>query len=348
MSINGDIGPELLDAATIMMREVMCVEAGEHVLITADINTERREVDAIADASHRLGAKVVSMTLTPALPFQGRLADPYIPDPMIAAAQNCDVWVDVCMPYIGGSALYDRAMKNGRTRYLLAADIGASGIVRIFGKADLDQVLSISDMFSAFLAESSGKACRLMTPAGTDVRFQLAHPEGLAIKRASKPGGYFVPGTVVVIPELESVKGTIVCESAFHEFYTPLEQPYRFEVNGKIRSVSGGGAELEAMERALKRAGNGDYGYIVHFSCGFHPTARYTGKSFIEDQRVPGCDAVGFGLPPWVEGGGENHPDCVMRDQSFWIGDELIVDRGLIVSPPELARAAEGMALARN
>ena len=198
------------------------------------------------------------MTLAPPLPFQGGLANPYMPDPVTAAAQNCDAWIDLCMPYIAGAAVYDTAMKNGRTRYFLAADIGAGGIIRIFSKADLDQVFVVSDLFNALLAESAGKQCRFTTPLGTDVSFQLADPEGLAIERATKPGGYFVPGTVMVIPELDTVKGTVICESTFHEYYTALEEPYRFEVDGKIQSVSGGGTELKAIDRSLKRAGNGE------------------------------------------------------------------------------------------
>jgi leucyl aminopeptidase (aminopeptidase T) len=318
----------------------MCVVRGEHVLITTDTGTDRRAAIALQNAAHALGARVATMTLAPPLPFQGGLANPYMPDPVTAAAQNCDAWIDLCMPYIAGAAVYDKAMKNGRTRYFLAADIGAEGIVRLFARADLDQVFALSDAFNALLAESAGKRCRFTTPGGTDVRFTLADPEGLAIERATRPGGYFVPGTVMVIPELESVKGTIVCETTFHEYYTPLAEPFRFEVDGRVRTVSGGGGERAIMERALRRAGNGDYGNIVHFTCGYHPSARFTGKSFIEDQRVIGGNAVGFGLPQWVDGGGENHPDCVMTQQSFWIEDQQIIDTGVIVAPPDLARMA--------
>jgi hypothetical protein len=32
-----------------------------------------------------------------------------------------------------------------------------------------------------------------------------------------------------------------------------------------------------------------------------------------------------------------------MKGQSFWIGDEQIIDRGAIVSPPDLARAARDL-----
>ena len=343
MSNAGDVGPDLARAALLLVRDMMCIVEGEHVLVTSDINTEKRAVDALVNAAYSLGTRVASMTLAPPLPFQGGLANPYMPDPVTAAAQNCDAWIDLCMPYMAGAAVYDTAMKNGRTRYFLAADIGAEGIIRIFSKADLDQVFVVSDMFNALLAESTGKSCRFTTPLGSDVRFTLADPEGLAIERATKPGGYFVPGTVMVIPELETVKGTVICESTFHEYYTPLDEPYRFEVDGKIQSVTGGGTELRAIDRSLKRAGNGEYGNIVHFTCGYHPAARFTGKSFIEDQRVVGCNAVGLGLPQWVEGGGENHPDCVMREQSFWIENEQIIDRGVIVSPPDLAKAAQDL-----
>jgi 2,5-dihydroxypyridine 5,6-dioxygenase len=334
-----DLSPELSNAALIMMRDMMCVASSEHVLVTADVNTEKRVLDALVNASHSLGAKVASMVLAPPLPFQGGLANPYLPDPVIAAAQNCDAWIDLCMPYMAGSSVYDTAMKNGRTRYFLAADIGAEGIIRIFSKADLDQVFLVSDLFNQLLADSAGKLCRFTTKLGTDVSFTLANPEGLAIERATKPGGYFVPGTVMVIPELDSVKGTVVCESTFHEYYTTLNEPYVFEVDGKIQEVTGGGTELRAIRRSLRRAGNGDYGNIVHFTCGYHPAARFTGESFIEDQRVIGCNAVGLGLPQWVDGGGENHPDCVMKDQSFWIDGQQIISEGDIVAPLALAEA---------
>ena len=198
--------PELSRASIILMQDMMCVVESEHVLVTADVNTDENAVGAIVNASYMLGAKVVSMTLAPALPFQGGLANPFLPDPLVAAAQNCDVWIDLCMPYIAGAHVYDQAMKNGRSRYLLAADLGANGIVRIFTKADLEKVLTVSDIFNNLLAESSGKKCRFSSKLGTDVSFILAKQEGLEIKRATTPGGYFVPGTVMVLPELDTVK----------------------------------------------------------------------------------------------------------------------------------------------
>ena len=342
---NPSVGPDLAKAALILARDVMQIKTGEDVLITCDPKTDKSAVAAIVNAGAHLNAKVTTMEINPPLPFQGGLADPYISEPVAHATNHCDAWIDLCMPYMAGSGVYHTAMKNNRTRYFLGADIGPDGIIRIFSRSDINKVFAVSDLFSAILAESAGKKCRFTTPLGTDVEFILADPEGLTIEKATKPGGFFVPGTVMVIPELETVKGTIVCESTFHEYYTKLDIPYRFTVDGKIKEVTGGGTELAAIKRSLKRAGNGEFGNIVHFTCGYHPAARMTGNSFIEDQRVLGCNAVGLGLPQWVEGGGENHPDCVMSEQSFWIDGEQIIDSGSIVGPADLADAASELEL---
>jgi hypothetical protein len=92
------------------------------------------------------------------------------------------------------------------------------------------------------------------------------------------------------------------------------------------------------MHRALKRAGGGEYGSVIHFSHAFHPAARYEGRSFIEDIRAAGNDAIGLGIPWWEPGGGENHPDGIVTMHSLSIDREQVVRDGAIVSPPELVR----------
>jgi len=178
------------------------------------------------------------------------------------------------------------------------------------GRGHLDQICALSDAFAELIESAAGKVCRITNHIGSDVNFTLAKTEGLALAKATRPGGYFVPGTVLLIPEMESVRGVIRCDAAFHEYYCAMREPLSLEIDGTVRRVSGGGAEQRLMERALLRAGGDKYGYVVHFSCGIHPRARFTGTSFIEDQRVVGYNAVGLGLPPWMAGGGENHPDA--------------------------------------
>ena len=337
------IGPRLARAADILARDMMCIEEGESVLITADTGTDEVGARAVQDAAYRLGAKVASIVLAPPVPFQGGLADEYLPDHVKAAAGACDVWIDLCMPYLAGSRAFDQAMEKGRVRYFLGADIGADEIVRLMGGADLDGMFALGDSFGELIAESAGKDCRIANAQGTDVTFTLGEPQGFALAKATGPGGYFVPGTAMIYPEMESVKGSVVTSNMFHEYYTELAEPMTLEIDGKVREVIGGGPENKVMRRALARAGNGEFGYVVHFTCGFHPAARYTGRCFIEDQRVAGYNAIGLGLPFWVPGGGETHPDCVISMQSLWIEGQRILKDGTIVAPAHLAAMADDL-----
>ncbi len=141
---------------------------------------------------------------------------------------------------------------------------------------------------------------------------------------------------MTITPEIETVKGTVVVTCGFHEFYEPLNSPVTIKVDGKISEIVGGGSSREPLERAMLRAGGGEYGSIIHFSYGLHPAARVTGKSFIEDSRSMGANAVGLGIPWWLPGGGENHPDTAMMEQSIWIDGEQIVRDGVVIGPGAL------------
>ena len=333
---NAEIGPKLARAADVLARDMMCIKHGESVLITTDTGGDTLCVQAVQDAAYRLGAKVASIVLAPPVPFQGGLADEYLPDYVTAAVTECDAWIDLFMPYLAGSKAHDRAMENDRTRYFLAADMGAEALVRLMGGADLDELFKLGDALGEVMAQAAGKECRITNAQGTDVTFTLAAPDGFALAKATKPGGYFVPGTIVMMPELESVRGDVVTSNMFREYYTEIGEPMTLKIDGRVKDVIGGGPENKVMQRALARAGNGDFGYVVHFTCGIHPAARYTGTCFIEDQRVMGYDAIGLGLPFWEPGGGENHPDCVISMQSMWVDGQQILSDGVIIAPDHL------------
>ncbi|MBT3533979.1 MAG: hypothetical protein HN478_08870, partial [Rhodospirillaceae bacterium] len=113
--------------------------------------------------------------------------------------------------------------------------------------------------------------------------------------------------------------------------------------DGKIQAIRGGGNERAVADRALRRAAGGEYGYIIHFTHGIHPAARATGRSFIEEMRTMGNDAIGMGLPWWQPGGGENHPDAVLYMQTIELDGRRIVEDGAIVAPPDLAELATAL-----
>jgi 2,5-dihydroxypyridine 5,6-dioxygenase len=340
---NATLDPELARAAGIMLDQVMGVQEDEHLLITSDTASDMNAIIAVQAAAHAAGANATILTM-PRLPFQGALSDPHVPDPVRAAVKESDVWIDMAFPYLAGSGAFDEAMAAKRTRYLLAADLGTESLIRIFGRVDMDQLFAVTEAFDKLLGDNVGKEGRVTNDAGTDVRFKLANPIEMGCGRATTPGPSFVPGCVMIMPDEDSVEGRLVFDSVFHEYYTPLADKISLDVEGKVQKLSGGVAEATVLERALRRASGGnDMGYLIHFTCGFHPSARFTGNSIIEDMRVPGFNAAGMGLPFWTDEGGENHPDAIISRTSLWIDGEQIVDHGAFVADDELGRLARDL-----
>lgn len=322
--------PELYGAAQAFVN-YLCVKTNENVLITADTRSDAGVVQSIVAVLIAIGARPCVLSI-PQLPFQGKLADPYLPAPLSGAAAACDVWIDLTYPYLAGSTLHAQIMEQDKARYMLASDLNAEALLRLFGGNVLVGVLDDMEAFNALTTQAEAGRVRITSPLGTDVSYLLNKPKSSVVRQANAPGTYMIPGACGLYPQMETVVGKIVLETVFHEYYTPLSSQLTLEVDGRIQSVYGSGNDRHVLERALLRAGGGQFGYVIHFTHGVHPIARFTGDCFVEDIRAPGCNAIGLGLPWWVPGGGENHPDGVISAQSVWLDDKLIVDAGRTIS----------------
>lgn len=331
-------------AADALVVQHFAVQPGESVLISADTRTEHALLDAVGSSVVRAGGKPM-IAVSPQIPFQGGLSDPYVSDSLRAAAVASDVWLDFCFPYHAGSGAHDAAMKGGRCRYALLALASADSFERLYGNVDFGAMMEFNVAFAEYLADKAGQPMRFTCPLGTDVSFTLAERQPRRLKVCRTAGMHTVPGTQSFYPVKESVRGTIVIQALFDEYHRALRRPITIEVDGKIKGFTGGGTEdRPSFDRALRRAsGTGDYGYFIHFTCGFHPGTAFTGQNFIEDIRLPGSNAIGMGLPWWEPGGGENHPDGIVYDQTLWLGNEKLADNGRMVGPAHLMALHDAM-----
>jgi len=332
-------------AADCLVRDQFCVAGGESVLLTADSTVDHALVDAVVHAVVRQGGKPL-VALAPSLPFQGGLSDPYVGDSLAAAVVASDVWLDFCFPYHAGSKIHNAAMQGNRCRYGLIALSSADSLARLYGAVDFPALLDFNIAFMEFVAEAAGQPARFTCPAGTDVSFVLDEVKLKRSRSCNKPGTDTVPGAQSLYPVKDSVRGRIVIQALFDEGYRRLRKPITIRAEGRITGIEGAAPEDAAsFERALRRAsGEGNLGTFVHFTYGFHPAARLTGMQFVEDIRLPGTNAIGMGLPWWEAGGGENHPDGVVLDQSLWIGETQVLDQGRFVGPSALQPLHAAMA----
>lgn len=320
--------------STLVARQ-FAVKRGDTVLITADEESDLALAERLQACAreHGAAARVLRM---PRLPLQGLLADPYIPADAAASFGDCDIWFDLTFPYLAGSTPFSRAMENGRTRYLLLGDVRLDGLSRLYGSADYEALFDLQEEADRLLREAQGERGRITTPAGTDIVFRIGKPAAKKSRQATQPGAQTVPGSAIFYPDMDSVQGTIALEAAFHDFYERLPERLLLEVDGPVRRVLPG-HHAELMERALRRAGGGQFGQVIHLTLGLHPAARDEGRSFIEDIRAVGRNAIGLGLPWWVPGGGENHPDGIVTRQSFWLAGEPVLAEGRPVAGHPLA-----------
>lgn len=330
---------DIARAAQTLVRDQFCIKAGETVVVTADTATDSIAVEAILAAASGTGARTMLVT-SPQLPYQGKLADRHIPDALASAVADSDVWFDMTFPYMAGSSAHDRAMKAGRTRYLLLGDVNGDALRRLYGTIDIDTLFEVQSSFDDLMAANTGASCTVTGASGTDITFRLGKAGGRKSRHANRPGGSTIMGSCIFYPEPETVRGVIALDAIFHEYYALLPTPIRLEVEGDIRRIHHVRDHETTTERALRRAANGNYGRVIHLTCGFHPAARFSGQSFIEDIRTAGANAIGLGVPWWESGGGENHPDGVVARQNFWIEGEQIIRDGRIVGPDGLASAA--------
>src|SRR4051794_6985633 len=114
------LSPRLERAVDTLVNKSFAVQEGEGVLMTADVRTDTALLDAVARGVVRAGGRP-TITISPLLPFQGGLSDPYVPEHLKAAMAASDVWLDFCFPYHAGSGGHSAAMETKRVRYALLA-----------------------------------------------------------------------------------------------------------------------------------------------------------------------------------------------------------------------------------
>jgi 2,5-dihydroxypyridine 5,6-dioxygenase len=331
------LGPELFEAAYKLVKDILHVERGEEVVITADSSSDWSVVEATAAATKAVGGKPLIL-YHPTPPAVGRAADPYLPlKSLTAALKNADVWIEYNKSWLLYSTAYEETVKENRVRYMCLVGMTADMMVRLIGRVDIKTLYE----FQRRLAEVTKKAkrMRIVSPAGMDVEFENDPERPVLVEgEVSGPGEYMLVGQVDWAPIEESINGVIVFDGSVWppEELGLLSSPIKLHVeNGRVTRVEGG-REARIFERWLRSFNDPKMFYIAHISYGCNPGAKLTGN-IIEDERVWGVVEWGLGSQsPTFKGKlgmASSHTDGISLNPTVYADEEKIIEDGEYVHP---------------
>jgi leucyl aminopeptidase (aminopeptidase T) len=179
---------------------------------------------------------------------------------------------------------------------------------------------------------------KVTTPAGTNLEFKCnpRHVVGCDAGDASYPGIFMMPGQLNVVPEFNSVNGTLVFDGTLVPPCGKLEQPIKMEIkNSVIQSITGG-TQAKEFESWLKSFDDPNMFKLAHIAYGLNPGAKLTGN-IVEDERIWGATEWGIGYvspydAPPVGQDAKSHCDGICLNSTVWLDDEKIMENGSFIT----------------
>lgn len=332
------LGFELQNAADRLIKEMLQVKKGETVVITADTCSNETVVNATAASVYAAGGK--PMVITTATPSGvGKAADNDLPVEALGAALSyADVWIEYNKQWLLYSTPFEIAFNNNKKiRYINLVEMNPDLLVRNIGNIDMTLLAEFMQKFTDMNIKA--KTYKVKTPSGTDLTF-ATNPNHLVCNDsgdASKPGMNMMPGQLNIVPEFDTIQGTIVFDGSLTPPFRLLDAPIKLTIeNSKIVKIEGGN-QAEQFKEWLNSFNDPNMFKLAHMAYGLNPGAKLTGD-IVEDERVWGCVEWGIGYvspidaPPLGQDA-KSHCDGICLNASVWLDDVLVLDNGKFIEP---------------
>ena len=297
---------------------------GENVVIVTDTVQSLSISQALFRAAQEGGAKPVLMIMEP-VPPAGDL-----PVPLNEALKKADLIITPTSTSLYHSkGIRDAITEPAKARVIALSEITPMAMTRGGMLADFKGLKPLVEKLAGYY--DKGNTIRYLTPAGTDLRANIAGRAGYWISGvADQPGMLLaLPTTEVYIaPVEETVEGTIVVDASCSGGIGLVDEPVTVDVKcGKIVSITGGTAAGKLREKLAAVKDPNAY-QIAEFGLGLNPECRVIGTT--EDEGRYGTCHIGIGSN--VGFGGCNdvpiHLDVITWKPTIWIDEEKIFEDG--------------------
>lgn len=329
---------ELQNAADRLIKEMLQVKKGETVVITSDTCSNESVVNATAASVFAAGGKpMVIITATPG--GVGKAADIDLPiEALGGALSHADVWIEFNKQWLLYSTPFETAFKNNKKiRYINLVEMNPDLMIRNIGNIDIPLLAEFMGKFEKMNIDT--KKYKVTTPSGTDLIF-TTNPNHLVCNDsgdASKPGMNMMPGQLNIVPEFETIQGTIVFDGSLVPPFRLLDSPVKLTIKNSTITKVEGGVQAEQFEDWLKSFNDTNMFKMAHMAYGLNPGAKLTGD-IVEDERVWGCVEWGIGYvssidAPPIGQDAKSHCDGICLNASIWLDDVQVLDKGKFIHP---------------
>ncbi len=324
---------ELAKGALKLAQEVMLVKPGENVVITGDSCTDRRVVEATANAVFAIGG-CPTVIYYPTAP--NPCMQPYAP--IAAAVERADVWIEYTYSYIMHCEAFRNSIANG-ARYICLTGMDVMMLVRTISNIDYDLVIALGEALQRDIQAADEVIVR--SNAGTDLKgYNRGRKVRLSGRKAKEKGNtVMLAGQISWCPIEESIEGTLVFDGAL---FPPLSlgkliAPVAMTLKeGRVSDIRGG-VEAKVFERWMKGLNDPENMYrLAHYSLGFNPGVTSITGRIVEDERVFGCIEFGIGSQGksilGKEWAAASHTDGIVLNPTIILDGKIYEDNGVYVS----------------
>ena len=311
--------------AEATVRRLVRPNPGDPFLIITDTHNDLSLAEACLTAGVRAGADA-QLLVKPRL----AAGAPSYPGPILSdAIRASKLILEFCGGIVRAPATLEAREKGAR---LLSTNLRGIEDYAIRGLLDIDYDAMIRDARLVKKLYEQTEVCRVTSPQGTDLSFQLMPRKAIVGDGALTEDGEvdFFPGAQVsVAPVEETINGVIVVDAVDSQGI--IETPYSLSLkNGVVTDIEGG-REAEMLRSWLESCKDETVYRLCHFSLGLNPQARIT-LNPIENERVMAAVDFGFGFQDPSFGGtvgfSPYHWDILMATPAVYLDGKQMSGSG--------------------
>ncbi|MDA1372798.1 MAG: hypothetical protein O2971_18860 [Proteobacteria bacterium] len=276
--------------ADVTIRRLVNPDPGLPLLVFADSACDLQLAESLLAAAVNAGADahlIIKPRSAPGLATK--------PGPVLAHAfMNAKYIVSICDDGFDASPPIQEAINNGARILITKVDGVEKYVIRGLLDVNIGAMIDNANLLAKLWDETY--QCRVTSPQGTDVSFELKPRKSVIGDGALTEDGEveFYPGAQVSIAPVEkTINGKIVVDASDNVNGLVLTPYVLTMANGVITDIEGG-SEGNRMREWLVACNEENIYHLCHFSVGLNPEAGISGN-LVEDERKVAAVDFGFG-----------------------------------------------------